>query len=377
MMQYSQNLCLTGTPILISWILLDGLLIGGTLLLLQLVGELFANALQRKQAETRLREQQTRLNLALEAANMGIWEANLLTGEEILSPQAEALLGFAPGTFDGRRESFLHRVHPDDLDSVQQSDRVALQTGRLQDEFRVVLPDQTIRWIYCLGKVFYDEAGTPTRIVGVDLDITERKYAEEALRQSETRFRQLAENIQEVFWIADVEFTQILYVSPAYETIWGRTCASLYENPASFADAIHPEDYDRALAVIQQQRHQGWDQEYRIIQPNGTLRWIWEQAFPVADHSGQIDRIVGICQDITDRKAAEAALAESQKQYQNLVENSPDIIERFDLALRHQYVSPSLTDLTGIPEAEFLGKTCRDLGMDENMVSTWEAAAMR
>ncbi|WP_445926045.1 PAS domain-containing protein, partial [Leptodesmis sp.] len=145
----------------------------------------------RKQAEINLQEQQAQLNLALEAANMGIWEGNLITGAEILSPGAEALLGFAPGTFDGKRETFLSRIHPDDVKQVQQASKVALQTGILRDEYRIVLPDQTIRWINCLGKVFYDEAGDPLRIVGVGLDITERKRTEAALQQQLQREQSL------------------------------------------------------------------------------------------------------------------------------------------------------------------------------------------
>ncbi|HIK17838.1 MAG TPA: PAS domain S-box protein [Leptolyngbyaceae cyanobacterium M33_DOE_097] len=143
---------------------------------------------------------------------------------------------------------------------------------------------------------------------GVAVDITKLKRTEAALRESEERFRQIAESIREVFWVADIKFTQLFYVSPAYEEIWGRTCESLYQQPKSFVEAIHPEDRARTLLVMEQNRLTGFKHEYRIIQPDGSIRWIWERAFAVNDITGQPYRVVGISQDITERKQAEEAL---------------------------------------------------------------------
>lgn len=544
---------------------------------------------ERKQAE---KAQQTRLQVAMEAASMGIWESDLRTHTEWWSPQVEALFGFAPNTFDGDRNTFLARVHPDDRATVNADWEAAMRTGILRDnDYRMILPDQSIRWLSTLGKVFYDEAGHPIQVIGVDVDITERKQAEialarsealfrslidnlpfevwakdrekrvivqnplarlrwgdnlyqiadrsklspelraawqeqdqrvwngevvqveesdwvhgewrtytkimapiwhngeieavlgvniditdrkrteeelrqselrfrnmaanvpgaifryvmhpdgsdqviymspgcfdlweveadvvvedarilweliddedrpamyesvlasartlqpwswqwrittpsgkrkwleasgrpqrlpngdvvwdslivdisdrkwaaMALQESEARFRQLAENIREVFWMADIELSQILYVSPAYELIWGRTCASLYDNPESLLEAMHPEDRDRVLTVIQQRRYQGWNQEYRIVQPDGSVRWIWERAFPVTDANGQIQRVVGICQDISDRKQAELeirqlneALEQQNRNLEALVEERTALLLTFINAL--------------------------------------------
>jgi len=138
---------------------------------------------------------------------------------------------------------------------------------------------------------------------GVIRDITERKRAEESLRASEERFRQLAENIREVFWMSDPEKTRIIYISPGYEEIWGRTCESLYASPRSWLEAIHPEDRDRVLqAALTKQIGGKYDEEYRIVRPDGSVRWIWDRAFPIRDASGQVYRIAGIAEDITERK---------------------------------------------------------------------------
>lgn len=134
------------------------------------------------------------------------------------------------------------------------------------------------------------------------------KQANMALRESEERFRQMAENIREVFWMLSADENALLYISPAYEAIWRRTCQSLYEAPRSFIDAIHPDDRARVVAAIAKQFQGTYNEEYRIIQPNGSIRWIWDRAFPIRNDVGDIYRLVGVAQDITERKQAEMVM---------------------------------------------------------------------
>jgi PAS domain S-box-containing protein len=140
-------------------------------------------------------------------------------------------------------------------------------------------------------------------------DITERKQAKQALTSSEEKFRQLAENVHEVFWMMPPSADEILYISPAYEQVWERTCDSLYQNPMSWATAIHPDDLENAHALFARQiQGESIDSEYRIRTPRGQEKWIRDRAFPVRDQAGNLTRVVGIAEEITDRKRYEEDL---------------------------------------------------------------------
>jgi PAS domain S-box-containing protein len=145
------------------------------------------------------------------------------------------------------------------------------------------------------------------------LDITELERAGEAQRESDQRFRQLTENIDEVFWLTDLSKSQIIYVSPTYNCVWGRTCESAYETAQSWPNFVHPEDRERVRAALELQATGNYDLEYRIVRPDGSIRWIHERAFPVRDAHGKPYRIAGVASDMTVRRELEEQFRQSQK----------------------------------------------------------------
>ena len=169
-----------------------------------------------------------------------------------------------------------------------------------------------------LGGLFFGhpEAGVFTRwheqlLVGVAAQAAvaidnARLYKQ--TQDSEERFRQLAEHVQDVFWMADPHKPQMLYVSPAYERVWGRSRQSLYDEPRSFLEAVHPQDRERVVASLQRQvAGEPTSEEYRVVAPDGSVRWVWDRAFPIRDAEGRVYRVAGIAEDVDERKHAEDA----------------------------------------------------------------------
>jgi len=155
-------------------------------------------------------------------------------------------------------------------------------------------------------------------------DVTDRKKAEEALKESEERFRQLAENIDQVFWLTDWDAKRLLYVNPAYERLYGLSCQSAYDNRMSWQDVIHPEDLDRVKEVFARSAdlNQYVEAEYRIVHDDGTERWVLDRSYPIRDKYGKIYRFASVAEDITERKKAEEALRENEERLKLVLEGA-------------------------------------------------------
>lgn len=154
------------------------------------------------------------------------------------------------------------------------------------------------------------EKSARERLAALEREVGDRRQTEEQLRKTMQQLRQLAENITDAFWMRNVGDARMVYVSPAYETIWGRTCKDLYPSPSGWLDAVHAEDRERVAQSINKQNSGEHSEEYRIMRPDGTLRWIRDRAFPIRDSAGQVIRVVGVAEDITDRRRLECEILE-------------------------------------------------------------------
>ncbi len=134
------------------------------------------------------------------------------------------------------------------------------------------------------------------------------RRVQEAMREVEQRFALLAERVDQVFWMSTPGIEEMLYISPAYERVWGRSCASLYEAPQSFIEAIHPDDRERITGGVEGHANGEWEHEYRIVQPDGAVRWIRDRGTRLADAEGELVGMCGTASDITDLKQTEQEL---------------------------------------------------------------------
>ncbi|MEH1916379.1 PAS domain-containing protein [Nostoc sp.] len=311
----------------------------------------------RRRVEAELRQSQEWLRLALSASRMGTWNWNIQTGKISWSDNLEALFGLEQGEFDGSFEMFAARVHPDDRDRLLTAVDRAVATGEDYDiEFRVVYPNGTIRWALSQGKVFYDQHGQPIQMAGIDLDITERKRSAETLRESEERFRQLAENIDAVFWIKEVSENRVSYVSPAYKKLWGLNPQELYQGQQAWVDRIHPEDRESTDRAFHEKAVAGqFDEEYRIILPNGSIRWVHDRCFPLRDETGEIYRFAGIAEDISDRKQVEQSLRDSEERLQMALEGSGGGLWDWNIVTNEDYLSSRWLEMLGYEQGELPG----------------------
>ena len=189
------------------------------------------------------------------------------------------------------------------------------------------------------------------------------------VQETEERFRQIAENVREVFFMISAETDEILYISPAYEQVWGRSCESLYEDPQSWLFAIHPEDSFKALATLETQFRTGdeFQEEYRIVRPDGSIRWVSVNAFPIRDDSGKVSRFVGIAEDITQRKLAKLAMRKSEEQFRLTFEMAPIGMAITALNGKFKRVNQALCEALGYEEQELLKLSFTDITYAEDL----------
>jgi PAS domain S-box-containing protein len=267
--------------------------------------ELRASRAAIAQAELSLLSHHQRLRLAEEAGGLGLWEWDLTTGEATVARSA----GGGPRPLEAPNYlAYLSRVHPEDRPAMQAAGRAAIMDGRFFDQEYRLSTSAGERWIHSRGEVIRDEAGRAIRVLGYNFDVTERRLAEDRLRESEQRFRTLADSAPAPMWVTGLDRKRI-FVNRAYTELM----ALPYEDAlkADWRDILHPEDHDRIVAesIAGEASRQPFPLEARYrVYGRDEYRWIRSFSQPRFDPTGELAGFIGIAVDITDAKRAEADL---------------------------------------------------------------------
>jgi PAS domain S-box-containing protein len=321
------------------------------------------------QEKNALRESEKNLLLAQKIAHLGYWVWYLDNNEIDWSDEIYLIFGFEVQEFAPNYQKFLDFVHPEDRDFVIQSVNQALANHSLYSiDHRIILPNGEIHFVHEQGDIIYDHNGQPIRIMGTVQDITEVKKITLELQESEARFRELVEHIEESFWVNPPNPTVVTYISPAYEKIWGRSCQSLLEDGSNWIESVHPDDREsQILALEKMAQGERFDQEYRIIRPDGSIRWVHAKSTPIYDENGQLLRHVGICHNTTERKQIEIALRDSEARFHGIFNQAAMGIVQIKLTGEFALFNQKFADLVGYSDEELLAMTWQDLTYSEDI----------
>jgi PAS domain S-box-containing protein len=324
--------------------------------------------LARGRAEQELRASEERLRLATEATRMGTWDRDLKGGGLFWSPSMERLMGYEPGTFPGTFEAFSELVHPEDwsvLTTAQQKARS--NGGHYQAELRFILRDGRIRWGLVYGRMLFDAQGQPNRLVGIDLDITENKLAEQSLRESEARHRAVTETASDAIITIDAENT-IVFANQAAQQIFGYSAEDLLgQSLTKLIPTYLRDQHETSLKRYTEtgERHISWQRlEFPGLHRSG-------QEIPLEISFGEFKRggqlfFTGIMRDITERKQADRALRKSQQLLDAIINNSTAVVYVKDVQGRYLLTNRRYEELFQVTREAIIGKTDHDLFAKEH-----------
>ncbi len=279
-----------------------------------------------KRAEEALLESESRLRLAQISAGAGIWNWNMPAGKIEWSEDLFRLFGLNPRKSDASFDLWRSVIYPDDRLVAERRIETAINNHTsLASEYRIVLPSGEVRWINALGNTTYDNNGKPQRMSGICIDITERKRVEEALRESEERFRALVTASSEMVYRVNPDWSEMRY-------FYGRGFLANTESPSNtwIHEYVPPEDQLHVMAVINEaiRTKSTYELEHRVRLADGSLGWIFSRAVPMLDANGEIVEWFGAASDITERKEAEVKLKKAHENLEKMVEERTAELEK-------------------------------------------------
>lgn len=316
-------------------------------------------AFERERSLQARRESEEKFRLASEGGNFGWWYWDLETDTLTLTDKAKAMFGLPTNTVMSM-QVFLEAVHPDDRPFVQTVlTEIQANQAHTEIEYRTLWADGTIRWILGKGDCAYNPDGAIISTQGLLIDISDRKLAEATLRESEERFRLMADAAPVLIWVADTD-KLCYYFNLPWLNFTGRTMEQEMGN--GWTQGVHPDDFQRCLDtyVTAFEARQPFQMEYRLKRFDGIYRWIIDEAVPRYTSAGQFLGYIGSCIDIEDRKQAEEALRESEIRLRLILESAKDYaIFTVDLNGIIASWNSGAEGLLGYSEAEAIGCPCR------------------
>ncbi|MES2896157.1 MAG: PAS domain-containing protein [Pseudomonadota bacterium] len=298
------------------------------------------------EAQVELDASEARLQLAQDAGDVGLWSWDLVTGEGRWSPTFYKNLGLPPDS-PAHMDAVLKAIHPDDRETVRLSNLEAVRVGRMNPtEYRVIWPDGQVRWLLTRGEMFRDDQGRVVRSVGVNIDITERRLGFERLRESEARFRALADSAPVLLWVSKTDGKRE-FVNQAYVDYLGVT----YDDAIDFdwRKRLHEDDLPRILKeqVAGEASRAAFALVARYQRADGEWRWIRSISQPRYGPTQEFIGFIGIGFDVTDAKQAEADLVRINDLLAERVEAALAERDAAEAQLRHAQRLEAVGQLTG------------------------------
>lgn len=258
------------------------------------------------------RTEADRLKAGLRIAGIGLWERDLRTNKVTRTAIVDEIFGFKPGETGDEAGPFLARIHPDDRAAMERQVAAAAESGLpINTEFRIARPDGAVRWIWGQAEIQKSADGRPLRLVSVLRDITDRKQMELAIRESETRFRQLADTAPVLIWMSGSDKAGVYFNKPWLD-FTGRALDR--ELGDGWLDSIHPDDFGALEACGDAfASRRPFRTEFRLRRHDGAWRWMLDTGVPRFTEDGRFAGYIGSCVDITDRRDAEIAMRQSEE----------------------------------------------------------------
>ncbi len=310
-----------------------------------------------KRVEAALRESEERHSLAMTGSNEGHWVWDIASDDLWVSGKLNELVGKPAGTPGGKYSVYYAElpIHPDDRERVRQvrEDHLAGRVDMMDAEYRLLLPSGELRWLHTRGQCFRDASGQPVRVAGSSVDITERKRAEEALRQSEQRFALAVAGSDDGVWDFDYT-TRRAFGSRRARQILGIALEPEVQSLDDWHDGLqlHPDDAPLRASAMQAHlagKAPAYEGEWRLRQPDGVYRWVRVRGVCVRDAAGKPLRMAGSVSDIDARKRAEDALRHTQERYTLAVAGSDDGVWDWDLVAGVAFESARAREVQGLP----------------------------